>query len=106
MRQVDRDIFNSLINRKNGVFGNTAISWNNEIGLVNLHGHIICEITPEEVMFNFCGYDTNITRRRMKIVAEIFLNGEIIKQKGVNKLFIGGEVIELRTDKANIIKRK
>lgn len=106
MRQVERDIFNSLTYENNGVFGNTAISWDNEVGLVNLHGHLICKITPEEVIFDFCGYNTSVTRRRMNLVADIFLDGYIRKVKGVNKLFIDEEVIELRTDKSNIIKRK
>lgn len=106
MKQVERNIFNALIDETNGVFGNTAISWDNGTGLVNLHGHIISKITPEEVMFDFCGYDTNITRSRMNLVADIFLDGCVRKVKGINKLFIGEDVIELKTDKPNLIKRK
>ncbi len=74
MRQIEKNIYSAIRNKKNAVLSNTAISFNgkNTKCLVNLHGYIIAEIdfSRNSVKLNNCGFESNITKSRMNIVLD------------------------------------
>lgn len=63
------NITSAVRGKQNGVFGNTAVSFNETStkGLVNLHGHIIAEIdfSRKKVKVFNRGWKTNTTKSRL-----------------------------------------
>ena len=63
------NITSAVRGKQNGVFGNTAVSFNetNTKGLVNLHGHIIAEIdfSRKEIKLFNRGWKSNTTKSRL-----------------------------------------
>lgn len=63
------NITSAVRGKQNGVFGNTAVSFNetNTKGLVNLHGHIIAEIdfSRKEIKLFNKGWQSNTTKSRL-----------------------------------------
>ena len=69
MNNTEYNITSAVRSKQNGVFANTAVSFNNTstMGMVNLHGHIIAEIDfgKKEVKLFNRGWKTNTTKSRL-----------------------------------------
>ena len=69
MNNREYNITLAVRSKQNGVFGNTAVSFNETStkGLVNLHGHIIAEIdfSRKEIKLFNKGWQSNTTKSRL-----------------------------------------
>ncbi len=74
MNNREYNITSAVRSKQNGVFGNTAISFNETStkGLVNLHGHIIAEIdfSRKKVKLFNRGWQSNTTKSRLNCTLE------------------------------------
>ena len=74
MNNREYNITSAVRGKQNGVFGNTAVSFNstNTKGLVNLHGNIIAEIdfSRKKVKIFNRGWKSNTTKSRLNCTLE------------------------------------
>lgn len=88
-REVDREICSAFRNGKNIGVGNTTVVNNGNTTKVYLHGNLICVRKSGVVRFTFAGYDTNVTRNRLRSLGinierkngANFYKGEILNEK-------------------------
>lgn len=86
-REVDRVIGSAFQNGENIGMGNTTVTNNGNTTKVYLHGYLICVRKGGVVRFTFAGYDTNVTRNRLRS-----LGIDIERKNGAN--FYKGEILK------------
>ena len=89
VRKIERQILDAVTNRYSGTFGNTRVECLSWVPgpVVQLHTSIIYWETLENKHFSLRGYDTRITRSRLKL-----LGIPLVRKNGVTMIDMGDDI--------------
>lgn len=90
MRSIDKEMLAAVCEHRNWSSGNTVVVADKDYVQVILHGRIIYECNGVEEAFTLAGFDTDVTRNRLRA-----LGVDLIHKNG--KTYYNG--IEIEDDK-------
>lgn len=97
MRKIGKEMCAAVKERRNWSCSNTAVVVDNNVVQVILHGSIIYECRGTEEAFTLAGWDTDVTRNRLRALGVNLIrkNGRTYASKCKN----GANAIEIKANK-------